>query len=46
MNLQLLTANSPFQAREAPPFPAIPYRPASIVYLQENRLGENIWFLI
>ena len=37
----LARINPPFQTREAPPFPAIPYRPASIDILQENRLGEK-----
>jgi hypothetical protein len=37
----LVKTNPPFQTREAPPFPAIPYRPASIDILQENRLGEK-----
>jgi len=33
--------SSPFQTREAPPFPVIPYRPVSIKYSQENRLGDE-----
>jgi len=33
--------SSPFQTREAPPFPVIPYRPVSIKYSQENRLGDG-----